>query len=208
MKRKSFLIAVLLCVSICFSGCAIEEIVSKEDSEDVDYENADIRFNENTRLGKVGRLGEPMRIDGILELTLAQGGFYEEIYPSNGTQANSYALLDDKLEAFDGESILGIFGSIKNLSSKELEIDESTEISILIDGEYQYSGEIRLESEDGSYFLESYEGLQPKAERNCVLISRVGKEVAAEASEIQVSIIIKKEKGMNESFEMNLRMER
>ena len=207
MKKKNFFIAVLLCISICFSGCALEE-VSKNNNEDFTYDADDIKINENFRKWKEGKLGEPMIVDGLLELTLEQGGFYEEIYPSNLAQANPYSLLDDTLEAYDGESILGIVGSIKNLSSKELMSDEIIEISILIDGEYEYSGEIRLESADGLYFLESYEGLQPKAERNCVLISRVGKEVAAEASEIKVSIIIKKETGMNEMFDMNLRMER
>ena len=166
MKKKVFLAAVLLCISICFTGCGLG--------------NGE----------KTGVLDEPMKVDNVLSLTIYDddmNGCYQEFYPYNAVDEYSgYDLAED------GEVLLCLYGVIENLSPKKFDISDIVEVTILIDNKYEYEGILWLENEDETELMEK-NILQPKAEEYCVLISSIGEDVAEDTSDVKLTFDIQKD---------------
>lgn len=177
MKRKSvFALICLLAAAMLLSGCSLETAWN------------DVKgWFEDTEEYALAELGEPIRVDGVMELTFDEGGFGGECYAHNA-QVGNYPE-----HARDGESLLVLYGVVKSLSSKKYRIDSICDITVLIDGEYEYYGYIFLENEGGTEFEDNYVALHPKAERHCALIAHVGNEVVAEASTIEITFNIKQD---------------
>ena len=209
MKRKwSTCILALLTASVLCAGCG--DGTSGSSSEGHDYEISEMNAHVY-EFGEV-QLGEPITIDGVLELTLYEGSIYDEFYAENAGPDGA------RISAEEGETLFGLYGSIKNLSSKKYQISDVMEMTVTIDGEYEYYGRIYPETEDGTSFITDdftsllEDEIQPKAERPCVFVSHVGKEVGAEASEATITFDIKKDVDADDNevkkkYVMNLQIE-
>lgn len=210
MKKKwSKCILAMLTASVLCAGCG--NGTSGSSSEEHDYEISEMNVH-SYEFGEA-QLGEPITVDGVLELTLYEGGIYDKFYAENAGPDG------DRISAEEGETLFGLYGSIKNLSSKRYQISDIVDITVTIDGQYEYYGSIYPETEDGTSFItDEYtymleDEIQPKAERPCVFVSHVGKEVGAEAFEAQVTFDIKKdvdadEDDIKKKYVMNLQINR
>lgn len=202
MKRemKKCLGIMLVAGMLCF-GCAEEEEGVLEGT---------VVMNENIQQVLTKELGETMSVDQIMSLTLEEGGFYDEgFYPYYGNQNSSC------IKPEDGETIFGLYGVVENLASQKYNLNDIVDIKVLIDGQYEYSGVLYLETEDRTDFVADWgwfeDEIQPKANRDCVLVSRVGSEVAAEATNIKLTIDIYEDAEKNEEsqrFVIELEIER
>ena len=166
MKKKTLLAAVLLCISMCFTGCGLG--------------NGE----------KTGELDIPMEVDNVLSLTFYDDDmnrFYYEFYPYN-EEYDGYDLAED------GEVLLCVYGVIENLSPKKFDVGDIVDVTVLIDNKYEYEGLIWLENEDETELMEE-NILQPKAEAYCALICSVGEEVAEDASDVKLTFDIQKDVG-------------
>lgn len=205
MKKKiTRSLTILLLAGIVCVGCGEDETSYQDEANNYTAVAAG-----DIRQVKTRNLGESMEVNDVMSLTVNEGAFYDTFYPYYGNQNSSY------IEADDGEIIFGLYGVVENLSSQKYDLNDITDISVLIDNEYEYSGILHLETQDQTDFVGDYgyfeDEIQPKANRNCVLVSRVGSEVADEATNIKLTIDIYEDAEKNEKsqrFVIELEIER
>lgn len=136
--------------------------------------------------------GETATIEDVVELTFSDGGTFERLCPL-------YAVDEDTCKyPKDGEMFI-VYGTAKNLSSIQYDLQDVMEVKVKIDDKYESKGYVCLENDDRTEFQETmyYETpittIMQADTANCVIVANFGENVLANAKEAEIEFRIIKD---------------
>lgn len=190
-KVAAIFLAIMMILALCACGNKTSQNESNTSSQDKNNIIDDIeQGTDNSAVStKLVNLNELFTVNNMFEIELNNAKWSEKILPSNTTGAYSYH--DDN----EGEKYFVIRGKFKNLSSKDVDIQYSGEVKMIINGKYEVNATMELEKNDGTSF---YGNAKPLQTLNLIIFSSVSDELYSACNDIQVNIdIVNDEEKLN-----------
>ena len=152
-----------------------------EESSSINDNTGDVSSNANDAVSKTFTLNETVTIGSLMEITLTGSEWVESITPSN--TSGYYSYYKDQ----EGEKYFLIRGTLKNIGSEELDIQWINESKVLLNGTYEFSAEMELESNDGTDF---YGSAKPLQTLNLIIYASVSDEAYEICETVDVTMNI------------------
>lgn len=99
-------------------------------------------------------LGDPIVLEDVLEMTLTSYEWLFEIKPSNPSGAYSY------YKGTEGETYLAVKGTVKNISSVAIDVDDIQSSEIMLNDKYKFHAFWTCEEAGGERLEDSVKPLQ------------------------------------------------
>ncbi|NLY37184.1 MAG: hypothetical protein GX046_08120 [Tissierellia bacterium] len=159
----------------------------------------EVPLDETQTLIKNLELNETVEIGELMEITLTNSEWVESIIPSN--TSGFYTYYEDE----EGEKFFVIHGILKNIGSKDINIQWMNKSEITINEKYNFSANMELESNDGTDF---YASAKPLQTLNLIIYASISDEAYEIYESIDVNMkILSEEENINSFYDDNYKHE-
>ena len=182
-KRMLVVLIAAICI-ISIAACSKGGVDADQTPKNGAYPLLPGSYGDESESATVGTVSTPINfnetvvVGDVMEITLEEYEWLDEIKPSNTTGAYSYK--SDNV----GEKYFVIRGKVKNIAGDTLDISYAHESELIINGRYKANINIDAEESDGTGF---YGDVKPLQTLNIVIYASVSDELYEICENIDVT---------------------
>lgn len=153
-------------------------------------------------------LGDTITVDDVVKMTVKKGGTAEQVCPYD-------AEVEDVCKSYEDGGALVMYGDVENISSVTYDLSDIVKVKVILDGKYEYDGDLLLENDDRTEFKhtsydEINDTLMQLDKSNFVISANFNEKALENASDVEVKFKISKnasEFNEDECKEFNMKLE-